>query len=96
MEEIKSIPYIVYESSEAKHERTTKRLIIALIISILVCLITNLSWIWFWNQYDYVSETETNSRMFYQNGAGINVIGNSNGVGYESDSNLHNNSPEKN
>lgn len=83
MDELKSIPYIAYEGAEARHERTVKRLIIALVISILVTLVTNLAWMWLWNQYDYIGETETNTRTFVQDGEGINIIGDTNEVKYE-------------
>lgn len=90
MEENKnnSVPYIVYESSEARHERTAKRLIIALVASILVTLVSNLAWIWLWNQYDYVSETTTETRTFLQDGKGINIIGDTNEVKYEPESDV--------
>lgn len=86
MDEMKSIPYIVYEASEARSERTIKRLIVALIVSILIGFITNLVWLYVWNQYDYVDESET--RIFTQDGEGLNIIGDSNEVTHESDSDL--------
>ena len=78
MDDLKSVPYIVFESAEARSERHIKRLIIALIISILVGLVSNLAWLYMWNQYEYVSEVET--RTFIQDGAGLNIIGDSNEV----------------
>lgn len=86
MDELKSIPYIVYESAEARSERTIKRLIIALIISILIGFVTNLVWLYEWNQYDYVDESET--RIFTQDGQGLNIIGDSNEVTNEPESDL--------
>lgn len=87
MDEMKSVPYIVYESAEARSERHIKRLILALVFSILVGLITNIAWLWTWNQYDYTSETET--RTFVQDGEGLNIIGDSNEVNDESEGDLH-------
>lgn len=55
----KDVPYIVYESEAARHERTVKRLLTALLISILLMVATNLAWLWVWNQYDFTSETYT-------------------------------------
>ena len=78
MEEMKDVPYIVLESSEARSERITKRLIVALILSIIACLLTNFAWMYLWNQYEYVSETET--RIYTQDGEGFNIIGNDNEV----------------
>ena len=94
MDDLKSIPYIVFESAEARSERHIKRLIIALIVSIVVGLITNLAWLYVWNQYDYEVESET--RTFVQDGMGLNIIGDSNEVTngaegdlYEAEENSH-------
>ena len=55
----KDVPYIVYESEAARHERTVKRLLIALLITILLMVGTNLAWLWVFNQYDISSEVYT-------------------------------------
>lgn len=89
MDDLKSIPYIVFEASEAKSERTIKRLIIALVISIFVGFLTNLAWLWVWNQYEYVDETSTETRVFTQDGNGLNIIGDSNEVTHEPNSDLY-------
>lgn len=52
----KSVPYIVYESAEARHERIEKRLIIALVICIVMMFSTNAIWIYYTNQYEYHDE----------------------------------------
>ncbi len=57
--EDKNVPYIVYESSIARMERITKRLVIALVISIILVFASNATWLYFWNQYDYESTTST-------------------------------------
>lgn len=51
------VPYIVYESSEARHERNEKRLIIALVISIVMMFVSNGLWLWHESQYEYADET---------------------------------------
>lgn len=84
---IKSIPYIAFEAAQARSERHIKRLVIALIISIIFGFLTNLAWLWAWNQYDYSSETVT--RTYVQDGEGLNIIGNENEVGYGSGSDLY-------
>lgn len=91
-ENIKSIPYIAFEAAQSRSERYIKRLIIALIISILLGFATNLAWLWAWNQYDYESESIT--KTFVQDGEGLNIIGNSNEAGYGTESNIHNTSSE--
>lgn len=52
----KDVPYIVYEGEAARHERTVKRLLTALLITILLMVGTNLAWLYVWNQYDFSSE----------------------------------------
>lgn len=69
MEE-KQIPYIAYEAEQARSERTIKRLIIALILSILLMFASHAIWLYAWCQYDYSSEEATYS----QDGKGINNI----------------------
>jgi hypothetical protein len=46
------IPYIAYEIAEAKNERLIKRLIIALVITIILMFITNVFWIHEFCSYD--------------------------------------------
>lgn len=56
MEEKNSVPYIVYEGEQARHERTVKRLVITLIITIMLLFATNALWLNAWMQYDYVGQ----------------------------------------
>ena len=53
------VPYIVFESECARHERTVKRLLTALLISVLLIVGSNLAWLYVWNQYDFSSESYT-------------------------------------
>lgn len=53
------VPYIVFEAEMARHERTVKRLVIALLISIALIFISNMAWLWFFNQFDYESDMVT-------------------------------------
>lgn len=74
----KDVPYIVYESEAARHERTVKRLLTALLITILLMVGTNLAWLWVWNQYDFTSESYTIENDDEGNallGSGSNVNG---------------------
>ena len=52
---IQTVPYIVYESAVAAHERSMKKLIISLIISILLIFGTNISWLYYISTYDFQS-----------------------------------------
>ena len=83
----KDVPYIVYESEAARHERTVKRLLTALLITILLMVGTNLAWLYVFNQYDITSETVTIDNE--GDAEGSNLIGagaNASGViNYESE-----------
>lgn len=50
-----SVPYVVYESAQARNERNAKRLVIALIVAVALIFASNAIWLWAWMQYDYVS-----------------------------------------
>lgn len=78
----KDLPYIAYESIMARMERTQKRLIFALVISIVILFVSNLIWLFVWNHYDYIGEsTETTTTTTYQqDGNGVNIIGDENEV----------------
>lgn len=73
---MEQIPYIVYEQSETRHERTVKRLILALIIAIILMFASNGLWLYCWMQYDY--STESSVEVESEDG-NANYIGN-NGV----------------
>ena len=53
----KDVPYIVYESEAARHERTVKRLIVAIVLIVLLLVGTNMAWLYVFNQYDFSSTT---------------------------------------
>lgn len=54
---IASVPYIVYESEQARSERQNKRLVIALITAVAMLFISNFIWLYAWCQYDYANIT---------------------------------------
>ena len=53
------IPYIAFEAEMARHERTIKRLLVALVVAIILLFVSNVTWLWFFNQFDYAVETVT-------------------------------------
>lgn len=67
-----SVPYIVYESEAARHERTVKRLITVILITICLLVATNLAWLYVFNQYDIDSEVVT---VEGQDSANANYMG---------------------
>lgn len=68
------IPYIVYEGSLARAERIIKKLIFVVALCIILIVATNGAWLWYINQYDFMTYE------YEQDGRGINIIGDSNGV----------------
>ena len=50
------VPYIVYEGEQARHERTVRRLIIALIVSIIIIFLSNAAWLLYMSGYDFYDE----------------------------------------
>lgn len=56
MEDKMMIPYIVYEGEQARHERTVKRLLAIIVLTIVMLFVSNLLWLRAWMSYDYVEE----------------------------------------
>jgi len=73
---VEPVPYIVHESAMARMERTTKRLIIAMFVVIALWFSTIGMFVWYLNQYDFESYEYT------QDGEGLNIIGERNGVDF--------------
>lgn len=80
MEEQMTVPYIVHESAMARNERHIRRLVIALIIAFVMIVASNLAWLYVWNSYEYVGDSET---TYSQDGEGVNIMGDSNNYGTE-------------
>lgn len=75
------VPYIVYESAEAKSERTIKRLIIALVVTIILLFATNIIWVLEFFSFDTI-DTQTT----VDGGSGIaNYIGQDGDITYGED-----------
>lgn len=66
------VPYIVHEGTVARFERTIKRLIIVIIVTVVVLFASNMAWLYAWNLYDY-SDIVVDS----QDGGNANYIGTS-------------------
>lgn len=77
----RKVPMYIFEGVTARFERVNKRLVISLIIAIILLFLSNLAWLWYMNQYDFISEEITYS----QDGQGFNNIntGTQGGVRYE-------------
>ena len=80
MEETNSRPhdinYYTFEAVMAREEQHVKRLTIALIISIIGIVVSNLVWLYAWTRYDYVdSGVETTVALDGSPGGNANYIG---------------------
>ena len=83
------IPYFVYEHTMARFERTIKRLIIVIIVSVVTLFASNMAWLYVWNLYDYES---TNVVVDGESKGNANYIGasgviNNNGEGGSKEAN---------
>ena len=70
------IPYIAFEAEMARYERTIKRLLIALLVSVALIFASNAAWLWFFNQFDIIGDTvqlESNEEgnASYMGGSGV-------------------------
>ena len=80
------VPYIVYEGEMARQERHVKRLVVMLAVMLVLFFASNMAWLYVWNQYEYVEETETTTIDAQQDGEGVNIVGGED-VSYGPDSN---------
>ena len=55
----KDVPYIVFESEVARLERTIKRLVIVIVVTVALLFASNIAWLWFFNQYDLTDVSVT-------------------------------------
>lgn len=66
------VPYIVYQGTMARFERTVRRLIIAIIVAVIMIAASNVAWLLVFNSYDVVSEEVA---VDSQDGGNANYIG---------------------
>ena len=87
--EDKQIPYIVYESTIARFERTVKRLIVVIAILAVLLFASNMAWLYEWNQYEYKEVNIDN-----QDGGNANYIGASGVINNAEDNSSNENKEE--
>lgn len=75
MENENKVPYAAYEGLQVRHERTVKRLIIAIIVTVILMFASNMAWLYAWQSYNYESE-ETAVIVDSKDGGNANYIGN--------------------
>lgn len=84
MEDKNKVSYdLALEYAEARHERTVKRFILAIIIMFILFFANNAAWLYAWMQYEYVGEEVTvdgtDGIAGYVNNGGTFINGTSNG-----------------
>lgn len=72
-----TVPYIVYESEMVRADRYIKRLWIALITVTICFAAAVISFFWYLSLYDFTSYD------YEQDGTGVNIVGDENGVDYD-------------
>jgi flagellar basal body-associated protein FliL len=72
----KDIPYIAFEGQMARNERTMKRLIIVLIVTIVLMALTNAMWLYAWTMYDYADDEASQEVTLESTDGNANYIGN--------------------
>ena len=70
------VSYIVFESEMARHERTISRLIKALVVAVMLIFVSNIAWLWFFNQFDIEGEavqleSHEEGNASYMGGSGV-------------------------
>lgn len=71
--ENKDVPYVVHEGIVTRLERINKRLWILCIILIVSLIGSNLAWIYYESQWEYVESTTT--QQIDQDGGNNSVVG---------------------
>lgn len=90
MNEVKDIPYIAFESSQARMERVNKRLWIVILVLIIALVGTNIGWIVYENQFEETVVTqEVEAQSDGDSDLHINTVGGDYNGG-ESESNTDN------
>ena len=71
---VEPVPYIAHESDMAREERKYKKIVNILLAVLIMWFATIGIFIWYINQYDFTAIA------YEQDGEGINIIGDRNGV----------------
>ena len=79
-----TVPYIVHEAAQARAERQIKRHSVAIIIIAVTAIIAIFLTAFFIDKgwRDYFSECDIMNYDYSQDGEGVNIVGDSNGVDY--------------
>lgn len=76
-----SVPYIVYESAQARMERVSRRLWITVILLIALLVATNGAWLWYESQFETITvEQELNGGPGEITRSNMLVVGDNYGI----------------
>lgn len=79
-----------HEGDMDRADRANRRLIVALVLTIVLMFASNAIWLYEWMQYDYVAEDEYTTTTYEQDGSGTNIMGNHNEVNNGTESENYN------
>ncbi len=85
--EIATIPYIIHENSEIRHEKKEKRFFVVITLLIILLVGTNLGWLLYESQFEYATTTETYYEVDTGTGNGNAIINESGEVIINGESN---------
>lgn len=68
------VPYIVFESAQARMERTIHKLWIVILLLIVLLVGSNVAWIVYESQWEDVTVTQEVSQTTDQGGANTNIL----------------------
>ncbi len=88
-----TIDYVAHEADMARMERIIRRLWIALLVVIALCVVSNGVWIWRESQFEDVVTTETVTQESDAKGGGTAIVNNGGDLNYgesSADSNKNN------
>lgn len=70
------VPFAAFEAAEERADRRDRRHWIGHVIELAIIVLMAALFLWYLNQYDFTAET------VQQDGEGVNIIGDRNGVDY--------------
>lgn len=70
-----TVPYIVHESAEARHERREKRLVFLIALLVLLLVGSNVAWLVYESRFEAVVESETYTVDMDTDDGNANYIG---------------------
>ena len=70
-----TVPYVVHESSMARAERLSRRLVAIIILLIVLLVGSNIGWLIYESQFETIETIEKTVIEATQDGTGTNIVG---------------------